>query len=363
MDARRRRSTTERLAASVMLAIAGVALLAASCSSDSGSSETADSAATDSVATTTEAPGAELQGTWSVDLTLDPTAANDPGDATNVAETFHETWVFTETADGCEPGDAGCLVNTLDDGSVGVPKTVNVDGDGYITDATTQDDTLCDGSSPGTIHSTRTFSVDDDGQLTGVFHQTITPDDPADCGAFEGTYNLSGSIQEEGSTATTIASAAAELQGTWTVDVDFASGTSGGEPVATDAVSPENLHSQESWTFTETADGCQPGDAGCVQVTTAAGVTSAPLGVALAGDGYEVTYTNPVDNVCSGGTGTFPGTSESTLTFSVDAEGQLTGEDHQVTTADDPSCLGSDITFTVAGTLDEGDSTTTTSAP
>lgn len=203
MPTRPPRSTglgTRRATMLLALAVAGLALFAASCSSDSGSSDAASST-TDSVATTsTVAPGAELQGAWSVDFTLDTTAAH----TDNAVDTLQETWTFTETADGCDPGDAGCLVNSRDDGTVGDAKAVDVDGDGYVIDKTVHDDTLC-GSSTGTIHSTRTFSVDDSGQLTGTFHQVITPDDPAECGPGEATYTFTGTRDDSSATTTTSA--------------------------------------------------------------------------------------------------------------------------------------------------------------
>lgn len=337
----------------LLVALAALAILATACSGSSGSGSD------DAAAPTTTVPGAELQGTWSVDFTLDPTAANDAGDTDSVLDTFHETWVFTETADGCEPGDAGCLLNSRDDGTVGNMKSVDVDGNDYITDLTVPDERLCDGDTTGSTHSIRRFSVDDSGQLTGTFHQVTTADDPAACGTFDATYTFVGTIQEEGSTATTIASAGAELQGTWTVEADLVSATSAGEAVPTDGLPADTLHSEDSWTFTATADGCQPGEAGCVQVSNAGDPIGAPQAVDVAGQGFEVTFSSPTDSVCDG----FPGTVDTTWTFDVDASGQLTGEERSVGTADDTTCPGSDITWSITGTLDEGAPTTTTSAP
>lgn len=243
---------------------------------------------------------------------------------------------------------------------MGDVEAVDVGRTGYATDKIGQPDTLCDGSSPGTIHTTRTFSIDDSGQLTGVFHQTITPDDPADCGTFDGTYNFTGSLQGEGSTPTTIASAGQELRGTWTVTTDFVSATSAGQPVPTEGISADTRHRQDSWTFTESADGCPPGEAGCLQVVHAGAPVGGPQAVVVTRRGYKVTFTNPEESVCDG----FPGTTDSTWTFAVDASGQLTGQERAVSTADDPTCPGATATWSITGSLqDEGDSTTTTSAP
>lgn len=194
----RRTPRTAVLVAAILLTV-----LAAGCSSDSGSTNAATSTS-DAVATTsTVSPGAELQGAWTVEFTLDPTADNDPGDAQTVAEEFTETWTFTETADGCEPGDAGCLVNSRD-GTAGDAKAVNTDGDGYVTDKTDSDDTFCADGTPVSIHSIRTFSVDSSGELTGTFHQVVTPDDPTTCAGFDGTYTFTGT-RDDGATTTTSA--------------------------------------------------------------------------------------------------------------------------------------------------------------
>lgn len=182
-------------------AVLTVLVLLAGCGSGSGGGGGEDAAG--AVDTTTSTAGASgPSGIW--DVTFEVTSAIDHVTDDTVAddlvqESLERVWEFT--AEGCDGGDAGCVVVTDPASDAGQTLPVDVHGDGFRFEIDQQVDSLCGDGLSGHVHATWDFQMTTN-RLVGTYEDESTGDDPALCHAATSSYVLSGSPHSSDSTTT-----------------------------------------------------------------------------------------------------------------------------------------------------------------